>query len=180
MLFSAISNDKQRNELETFYKENVYCFLNVARVILHNKIDAEDAVQQAFSEIADKPERFFDIPASRRINYVFTIVKNISIEMFNKKNKISLDDFAGDIPNETEFSLEDDIIGKISESKLKSFIDKLPPLQKNVLILRCLNGMSTSETAQALNVSQSAVKERLRLARKAIQEYVIKEEELYE
>lgn len=179
-MFSAISNEGQRNVLENFYKENVNCFLNIAFSFLHNNSDAEDAVQQAFSEIADKPEKFFDIPASQRVNYVFTIVKNISIEMFNKKNNISLIDLTKEIPNETEFSLEDDIIGKISESKLKSFIDKLPPLQKNVLILRCLNGMSTSETAQALNISQSAVKERLRLARKAIQEYVIKEEGLYE
>lgn len=174
-MFSTIKDEKQRNILELFYKENHDCFLNIAISNLHNESDAEDAVQAAFSDIADKPEKFFNIPRSQRVNYVFTIVKNISIEMFNKKNKILLEEL-NDKCLDDSLSLEDDIIGRISEDKLKSFINRLPPLQKNVLMLRCMHGLSIADTAKTLNISQSAVKERLRLARKAIKDFITKEE----
>lgn len=174
-MFSTIRDEKQRNILELFYKENHDCFLNIAISNLHNESDAEDAVQEAFSDIADKPEKFFSIPSSQRINYVFTIVKNISIEMFNKKNKISLEELNDESPLYS-LSLEDDVIGRISEDKLKSFISGLPPLRKNVLMLRCMHGLSIADTAKTLNISQSAVKERLRLARKAIKDFITKEE----
>lgn len=174
-MFSTIGDEKQRNELEEFYKENLNCFLNIAYSNLHNEGDAEDAVQEAFSDIADKPEKFFSIPSSQRVNYVLTIVKNISIEMFNKKNKISLEELNDESPLDS-LSLEDDVIGRISEDKLKSFISGLPPLQKNVLMLRCMHGLSIADTAKTLNISRSAVKERLRLARKAIKDFITKEE----
>lgn len=57
-MFSAISDEKQRNELEGFYKENLNCFLNTAYLNLHNKNDAQDAVQEAFREIIRDLENF--------------------------------------------------------------------------------------------------------------------------
>lgn len=47
-MFSAISDEKQRNELEEFYREYQNCFLNTAYLNLHNENDAQDAVQEAF------------------------------------------------------------------------------------------------------------------------------------
>ena len=174
-MFSVINNEWQRNKLELFYKENLDCFLNIALSNLHNGSDAEDAVQQAFSDIADKPEKFFSIPRSKRVNYVFTIVRNISIDMFNKRNRILTEKLGDESPLDS-ISLEDAVIGRIAEDRLKEFISGLPPLQKNVLMLRCMHGLSIADTAQALNISQSAVKERLRLARKAIKDFIDREE----
>jgi len=180
-MFTTISDDVQRNKLEKFYKENLNCFLNLAFSNLHNAQDAEDAVQNAFLKIADKPEKFFDIPPCNRVSYVFVIVRNISIEMFNRKNKVPLEELDTECPyDENQISLEDDIIGEISQDKLKHFIKKLPALQRDVLTLRCMMGLSISDTAKSLNISQSSVKERLRLARKAIQEFIRKEDGLYE
>lgn len=178
---SIIEDNAQRNELEELYKENLNRFLNIAYSNLHNKSDAEDAVQETFRRIAEKPEKFFAVPLQYRIKYVFIIIKNVSVEMFGKKNKVSFEEFNEEISyDENQPSLEDDIIGKISRDKLKSFIKTLPPLQRDVLTLRCVIGLSTANTAEALNISQSSVKERLRLARKAVLKFVHEEGGYYE
>ena len=175
-VLSTIENDTQRNELEEFYKENLNNFLYLAYSNLHNTSDAEDAVQEAFRRIAEKPEIFFAVPLNDRIRYVFIIVKNVSVETFNKKNKAIFEQISDEcFYDEDQPSLEDSILGKISSNELKEFIKALPPLQRDVLTLRCVVGLSTAETANSLNISQSAVKERLRLARKAIHNFVVKE-----
>ncbi len=178
-IFSTIEDNVQRNELEEFYKENLNIFLNIAYFNLHNKSDAEDAVQEVFRRIAEKPGNFFAVPLQDRIKYAVIIVRNVSVEMFNKRNKTSFEEITEKSSyDENQPSLEDSIIGKISSEKLKSFIKTLPTLQRDVLTLRCMIGLSTADTAEALNISQSSVKERLRLARKAINEFVLKEERL--
>lgn len=180
-MFSVIEDTVQRNKLEEFYKENINCFLNIAYLKLHNKNDAEDAVQEAFCEIARQPDKFFSVAPKNRVGYMVAVIRNIASDMFNKKNKIPLEELdEEDSYDDNPFSFEDSMIGKVSRDELKQFIKSLPPLQRDVLTFRCLMGFSTAETAEKLNISQSAVKKRLHLAKEAIREYVRKEDEIYE
>lgn len=180
-MFLAVEDPVQRNELEDFYKNNKNIFLNIAYKYLHNKSDAEDAVQEAFDEIAGNPDNFFCAAQENRVRYMAAVVRNISSNMFNTKNKVTLEELDEDAPyDDNQLSFEDSMIGKISRDRLKQFIESLPPIQRDVLILRYLIGFSAEETAEKLNISQSAVKKRLRLAKEAVREYVRKEGEIYE
>lgn len=76
-MFAVIKNDVQRNELAKFYKINLWRFLNMAFSNLHNKNGAEDAVQEAFSSIVKRPERFFAVPQKYRLKYMLIIIRNI-------------------------------------------------------------------------------------------------------
>lgn len=180
-MFEAINNEEQRSELEAFYIENLNCLLNIAYSNLHNKTDAEDAVQEAFQEVVRNPENFFNVAPNKRVAFMVVVVRNISVDMFKKNNKIPLEELNEEEPfDDNPFSFEDNAIEKVSRDKLKSFIKTLPPLQRDVLTLRYLIGFSTAETAEKLNISQSAVKKRLRLAKEAVREFIEKENELYE
>lgn len=179
MTFATIENDEQRNDLTEFYQKNKNRLYAIALSKLHNAVDAEDAVQEVFSEIADKPEKFFDIHPDSRLAYTTVMVKNISVNMFNAKNKVPsevLDEEIEDI----KFSLEENILSRISEEDLMSFVDQLPTLQKNVLTLHCLFDLSIDETAQRLNISLFAAKKRLVLARKAIKTFIDERNKSYE
>ncbi len=180
-MFLMISNEDQRNELETFYQEIQNCLLNIAYLSLHNDNDAEDAVQEAFREIIRNPDSFFNVDPENRAAYMIAVVRNISVDMFNKKNKVRLEvlDEEG-FYDDNQLLFEDGIIGKVSKDKLKQFIKTLPPLQRDVLTLRCLMGFSVAETATKLNISQSAVKKRLHLAKAAVSKYIQKENGIYE
>ena len=179
-MFSTIENDEQRNELETFYKENLNCLLNIAYMNLHNKSDAEDAVQEAFQDIVRNPDNFFNVDPEKRVAFMVTVVRNVSADMFNKKNKRPLEELNEEESyDDNPFSFEDSIIGKVSMERLKHVIGSLPEMQRDVLTHRYVLGFSTIETAQILKISESAVKKRLHMAKETIRKYVQKEE-LYE
>ena len=170
---AVLENEGQREELSKFYEKYKNRFLSIALHILHNKERAEDAVQEAFLKIADKPNTFFSLDETKQNQYLYAIVKNASIDILNKNRKIQTDDNTENIilGNDAEFP-EKFVLDDISYKELIEFIKGLPKLQQNVLVLNRLLKLSISETAQQLNVSETAVNQRLYLARKAIKQYI--------
>lgn len=169
---AILKSEAQRNELSVFYEKYRNRFLSIALKILHNQEEAEDAVQEAFLKIADKPDVFFSLSDEEQIPYVYTIVKNLSYDMFNKGKRIQTAEFPENIDfrNDPEL-LENLVLDNISHKELVEFIKGLPPLQQNVLLLTRLSKLSISETARALNVSEKVVNQRLYLARRSIKKF---------
>lgn len=73
---SVIEDEKQRNELAIFYEKYKNRFYNIARSKTNDPNESEDAVQEAFTRIANKPERFFYITSEERLRYVDGIVRH--------------------------------------------------------------------------------------------------------
>lgn len=170
-ILSTIENEEQRSELAEFYSKYKNRLYAIALSRLHNAQEAEDAVQDVFSRIADKPEKFFDIPPENRLAYVDVIVRNVAIDMFNGKNKVPVEPLEENIPDEN-VSLENGLFGRISRDEILKFVDGLPTAQREVLMLHCFFGLSIDDTAQRLNISLDAAKKRLMLARKAIRGFL--------
>lgn len=170
--FAVIENEQQRSELSEFYSKYKSRLYSIALSKLHNAQEAEDAVQEVFSRIADKPEKFFDIPPESRLAYADVIVRNIAVDMFNGKNKMPVEQLEDDIPENSGISLENGLFDKISRDEILNFVDGLPVLQREVLMLHCFFGLSIDDTAQRLNISLAAAKKRLMLARKAIRKFI--------
>lgn len=168
--FAVIENSKQRSELADFYYENKNRFYSIALSKLNNEEEAEDAVQEVFSKIADKPEKFFEIPIGNRLAYISVIVRNTAVDMYNSKIKAPvehLEEF-----EDSMVSLDDKLFDKISRDEILKFIDSLPDSQRSVLMLHCLMGFTIDETAQRLNISLTAANKRLTLARRAIRKFI--------
>ncbi len=169
--FAVIENENKRNELAEFYAKNKSRLYFIALSKLHNIEEAEDAVQEAFSRLVDKPEAFFKISSEKRLAYVDVIVRNIAVDMFNAKNKMPLEQLYEQL-KDANISLENALFDKISRDEVIAFINKLPTLQRNVLVLHCFFDLSIDETAQRLNISLTVATKRLALARKAIRNFV--------
>ncbi|MDE7361371.1 MAG: RNA polymerase sigma factor [Oscillospiraceae bacterium] len=180
VILSTIENEEQRNELAEFYSKHKSRLYSIALSKLHNEEEAEDAVQEIFSRIADKPEKFFDIPPENRLAYADVIVRNIAVDMFNSKNKLKVEQLDDDLPEDSAVSLENRLFGRISRDGILRFVDELPILQREVLMLHCFFGMSIDDTAQRLNISLAAAKKRLMLARKAIRDFIDERSGRYE
>ena len=149
---ATIEDEKQRNELAEFYSKYKERFCNIAYSKLKNHEEAEDAVQQVFSEIADKPEIFFDITPQNRLTYTDVMVRNIAVEIFKSKNKVEFEEFNEEI-EDTEISLEDNLFADITHNEIVAFMKQLPTEQKSVLLLHCYLGLTLYETAQRLHIS---------------------------
>ena len=172
-ILATIEDEEQRNELAEFYAEHKNRLYAIALSKLHNKTDAEDAVQEVFSRIADKPENFFEIPPHKRGTYADVIVRNISGDMYKKQkqeNTVSVDTLGQELSE--YISVEDIVIGNELYSELVGFIRKLPDARKSALILRIMYKMSTAEIAETLNISETAARKRLSDAGKLIKEFL--------
>lgn len=176
---TILRTEDERLELSKFYTLYSKRLYAIAYSKLHNRLDAEDAVQETFARIAKNPEKFFSLEDNKRLAYVDVIVRNISIDAFNANNKVEFSELSEEIPSDIyNISLEDNILGGISKNELLEFIKSLPQLQQDVLTLCCMLELSNTEVAEKLNISEVAVRQRLFLARKAISDYICSKEEI--
>ena len=164
---ALLKTDEQRNVLSEFYQKYKNRFYAIAYSKLHGKTAAEDAVQEAFLRIVDKPEKFFKIEHNKRVAYADVI------DMFNKNNAHKIEELTEDVSDEAyTLGLEDTVIGSVSKNELLAFILKLPVLQRDILNLKVVCELSNSEIAQKLNVSETVVRQRLFQARKSILDFL--------
>ena len=165
-----LETDEQRGELADFYKKNKSRLYMIAFSKLHNSETAEDAVQEAFLRIADRPERFFGLSETEKLYFAGIVVRNIAVDFFRRSCRIGECDMESELFEEQP--LEDGVMGKIAFEDMVEFIRRLPEKKKNTLILRVKYGMSTAEIAQTLGISEPAARKRLSETGKKIRKYV--------
>lgn len=92
--------------------------------------------------------------------------------MIRKDIKLSPDELSELLADETMPSLEDTVLGNLDKNKILCFVNTLPKLQKDVMTLYSTFGLSFSEIAEKLCISETAVRQRLCLGRKALRKFV--------
>ena len=148
---AILQTDEQRNTLSDFYQTYKNRFCAIAYSKLHDRNLAEDAVQEAFSRIASKPETFFSLSHNKMIAYTDVIIRNVSVDMFRNcvmNAPEELPEYDENIP-----LLEDIIVGSLQKQRLMDFIVGLPQLQRDIMELRISFGMSNSEIANQLKAT---------------------------
>lgn len=152
--------------------------LAVARRLLRNEQDAQDAVQQAFMSA------FRALPSfngqSRLSTWLHRIVTNAALMKMRSKGRRpeeSIDDllpsYIEDGHHVQQFSTwnvraDAQMIQRETTTQVRAAINQLPDTYRTVLLLRDIEELSTEETAQALGVTANTVKIRLHRARQAL------------
>jgi RNA polymerase sigma-70 factor, ECF subfamily len=146
---------------------------NIAQHITRNREDAQDAVQEAFLKVFRKLTQFEE--KSQFSTWLTRITVNESLMKLRKQRntkEVSLDEnFQGD-EHASPFELADwapdpeDLYGA-SELRniLRTELHQLQPGLRVVFVLRNIEGLSTEETAEVLELTHVAVKARLWRAR---------------
>ena len=137
--------------------------------------DAEDLVQDTFLNVFKylKDFRF----ETKFKNWLYRVATSTCIKKrrkskFAPEHEISLDDFipaeseqvAREVPDWARMPL-DQLLNEELAMQLNEAIQSLPEKYRLVVVLRDLEGFSTAETAQILNLQSSNVKVRLHRAR---------------
>ena len=152
------------------YDRNIF---RIAQHITQNREDAEDVVQDAFLKSYQNLNRFQE--QSKFYTWLVRIAVNESLMKLRKRRTaktVSLDE---DVKTE-----EDSVPREVADwapnpeqlynqSELQEILGKtiqgLPSSFRTVFVLRDVEGLSTEETAEALDLSVPAVKSRLLRAR---------------
>src|SRR4051794_29194936 len=162
-------------ELVKRYDRNVF---RIANHITQNREDAEDVVQDAFLKAYQNLEQFQG--NSKFYTWLVRIAVNEALMRLRKRRNdrtVSLDEDVetedGSIPREVaDWSPNPEQLYGTSElgDILKKTIQGLSPGFRTVFVLRDVEGLSTEETAEMLNLSVPAVKSRLLRARLQLRE----------
>jgi RNA polymerase sigma-70 factor (ECF subfamily) len=146
--------------------------------ILNNPQDAEDALQETFLKAFRSIKNFKE--QSSISTWLYRIATNEALMMIRKrKPEINQVDLQKEDDSESYESLEIVDWEKLPEDQLLSdevadvldeSVQKLTPALRVVFVLRDIEGLSVSETAGILNLSEAAVKTRLSRARMHLRE----------
>jgi RNA polymerase sigma-70 factor (ECF subfamily) len=150
----------------------------IAQSVTRNREDSQDVVQETFLKAYQHLGDFRG--DSQFSTWLFRITVNQSLMKLRKQRAIkdvSLDeDFQGDgdkLPLEgIDWAPNPEQLYRTSELReiLIKTIEELPPILRTVFVLQDLEGLSTIQTAEALTLSQPAVKSRLWRARLQLRE----------
>jgi RNA polymerase sigma-70 factor (ECF subfamily) len=168
-------DDSAFDQLVRRYDRNVF---RIAQHITQNREDAEDVVQDAFLKAYENLNQFQG--NSKFYTWLVRIAVNEALMKLRRRRPermVSLDE---EIKTE-EDSLPREVADwspnpeqQYNQAELRDILTRtiqgLPPSFRTVFVLRDVEGLSTEETAEALDLSIPAVKSRLLRARLQLRE----------
>jgi RNA polymerase sigma-70 factor (ECF subfamily) len=170
-----LAQERNQDAFAELMQRNATASFRLALSILKNRQEAEDEVQTSFLKA------WVSLPLfkaeSKFSTWFRTIVHNQSLMSLRKARRATLTsldepqedgrtrEVAGPEPG-PEVALSQNQLSR----HLKTEVQRLPPLLREVLVLRDLEQVSTEEAATRLGISEAAVKSRLMRARGALRE----------
>lgn len=167
IFLSMLETPEEKQLFTELYEANRRLMLSVAMKILRDEHLAEDAVNQAFMKLISNFKTCEENSRNQTKNYWVIISRSAAIDIYNERRKIAeipLDE-AHDLNDRYE---EDTFASKVDFDHLIETIDKLPEMYCDILYLSYILGFSVKEIASMLDISISAVKQRLMRARQKL------------
>lgn len=160
------------NDLINRYKRQVFSL--IFRLV-HNQSDAEDIAQETFIK-AYKSFASYD-PSYPFLTWLFKIAHNSAIDFLRaqKPDSLSIHDEENPLDIEdTQISLEERIEAASQQELIDRVLGTLPPLYREVLVLRHQQELSYEEISQSLDIPVGTVKIRLFRARDIMKQKLVK------
>lgn len=161
----AKGDQKAFEEIYNFYKNSLYLF---SVTLLRNQADAEEVVQETFVKVYQKIGTLKDYKTFH--SWIFTINHNNAIKLYHKgKRQMVLDDedLVENIVTSNE-SQKEDLDKQEVINVIKDELDQLPEKFLVVGQLRFLDGLTTKEISEVLEIPEGTVKNRLNRIRNTI------------
>lgn len=168
-------NEKALTELVNKYASSIRRYL---LGMLGNEEDAKELAQETFLRFILHPQRFRD--ESQMKNYLFQIAHNLAITKVtsaSSKREELTDEIIEYYKNESATSI---LLAKEKKNAVLGLLQKLPPQQRRVVILRNWEDMTFKEIGKTLSLSEGTVKAHYFFALKKIREEISKDKTITE
>lgn len=168
LLDTEEEKDFLREIFETYKDEMFY----TAYVILENKQDAEDMVQDTLVALIPHLNKMKKETPQKNWNFIVTIVKNKSFNRYNKKKRQAerelpiTEEILRDMVDE-EFDLK--VLQIEQRDFLVQFLKQMSESHQDILLLRYYHELSTVEIGELLGKSPDTVRHIIHRAKKKLQ-----------
>lgn len=167
-ILSMVSDETDKELVRSLYENNEQLMYNIAYNILHNRSDAEDAVQDAFVSVINHLEKIREINCNETRFYLVIIVKNISLNMLKKKQRHPEVDIDTIYDAQSDDKVEDEILGKTNSEKIRDALRQLSDSDYEVMFLYLIKEHTPSEIAQLLDITGNQARQRIFRARQRL------------
>ncbi|MFK7765822.1 MAG: RNA polymerase sigma factor [Mariniblastus sp.] len=152
--------------LENLYRSHRQGLYSFALSITRDPSQAEDAIQNAFIKLVQKPLASLDGPNGELVAYLFKTVRNSAIDLCRtnqRQKRLSEVLFDEPVTNQVE-SPDENLLVKEREQVLKNAIDCLPDKDREAIVLKLYAGLTFEQAGQIADASPKTIATRYRRA----------------
>lgn len=119
---------------------------------------ARDATQDIFIKVLLNLSRFTE--QSSFSTWIYSITYNYCIDLIRKKKKVPLlfTEDVGKLSKETDAEIPDSVLLEMKQGRLEKVLDRLPPGDKAILMMKYIDDMQIRDIASILQKTESAIK----------------------
>ena len=140
----------------------------IAYYMLESEAEAEDAVQEVYLKLWESRDRLDEVSSPKA--YCIRMLKNLCLDRIRKAQFLS---FPAELPEEKYIpGQEDSIDARTRLDKVLEAVKALPERQRNVLVLRTVEGLSYEEIAERTGMNNLTCRVLLSQARSKIRSKV--------
>jgi len=170
-----IDTPEDKGKFTILYEKYRYLMQKVAMDALHDRFQAEDAVHNAFINLAMHMDGIGEPESLQTKRYLITIVKNAAIDMYRKKNVQMKREIYVDELGEEELPIaymETDL-----DNDVLDILKKLPIKYRDIFLLKYSAHLENSEIARLCGIQESTVRQRIARGKRLIEDALQKREE---
>ncbi len=140
--------------------------------ILQNREESEDVVQEIFVKLWRMRTELETIRNCEA--FAMTMTKNLCIDKLKRKRILSLDDDTMQHEGTSDSDPLKEIQMNDAMARVNQVINDLPYQQRMIVQLRDIEGYTSEEVAEILNITQNTLRVNLSRARQKIRENLVK------
>ena len=169
VFLQIIDTQEGKSKFESLYYAYHKKMMKIAFDILRDEHYAEEAMQNALFRIAANIDKIKTDDEHLLQSYIFKITKNASIDIARKEKNLPI---TLNIEDFSYISSDDDICNELIENEtiisLVNTIQRMPYLQRDVLVLYLIHELTVSEIAIVLNRNKSTIRSQINRGRKIL------------
>ena len=173
LYLAMIDTPEEKSKFGDLYNKYRDMMYNYAYKILKDSFLAEDAVHNSFMSVIKRFEKIPSANCEETQAYLLVIVRNASIAILNRNNKI-VDMDIEKVEDDSDLELE--IETEYCKQRIWDIIMTLDKIYSDTLALKLFYGLDNTEIANIMKVDIDVVNMRIYRARKKLKEKLIEEQ----
>ena len=153
-----IDTPEKKRKFVILYEKYRYLMQKVATDILQDHFLAEDAVHNAFIQLAKNMNKINEIDSLATKRYLITITKNATIDMYRKRRtQMQREIYIDELEENTQLTyIETDV-----ENSVLEILKNLPVKYRDIFLLKYSSNLENSEIAKLCGIQEGSVRQRI-------------------